>query len=202
MRRKTLFATLVLAILLTMRATPASAEFFADAYLGPAFTQDDRWAGAPTKFDDVFSFGGRLGYYFGFWPYLGVAVDVSHFQPDGKFGGIGSGFSFDGKVTGVSFDAMLRFPVLTSSDFPIGRLQPYLTAGPGVYFSRFRVRPFGGSDSSTDPGLKLGAGLAWMFHRNVGLLGEYRYSRLRAEYQGFDTDIDTHRLQFGVTLRF
>jgi opacity protein-like surface antigen len=41
-----------------------------------------------------------------------------------------------------------------------------------------------------------------MFHGNVGVFAEYRYSRLRAKYRGFDTDIDTHRVQFGATLRF
>jgi opacity protein-like surface antigen len=91
---------------------------------------------------------------------------------------------------------------MTSKAFPQGQVQPYLTVGPGVYFSRFRVRPAGGSDSSTDAGVKVGGGLTYMLNRNVGLLGEYRFSHFSPRYQGFGTDISTHRLQFGATFRF
>jgi len=120
--------------------SPASAEWFLDAYVGPAFTQSARFENGPAApasmhyNNPVVSGGGRFGYYFEFWPYLGLAVDASHYQPDGSFSGAGSGFSFDGRVTAISFDAMLRLPLLTSKDFPKGQLQPYLTVGPGVYF--------------------------------------------------------------------
>jgi len=133
MRKVALLGACALATLLIMRASPAHAEFFVDAYVGPAFTQNDKWAGLKTKFDTEISFGGRIGYYFGFWPYLGLAVDASHYQPEGKLGG--TPLRFDGEVTGVSFDAMLRFPVMKSNAFPQGQLQPYLMAGPGAYFS-------------------------------------------------------------------
>lgn len=202
MRKITLLGACTLAMFLTMRANPVNAEFLADVYIGPAFTQDDRFAGAPMKFDDEVSFGGRVGYYFPAWHYFGVALDLSHYRPDGRFGGIGSGFRFESKITGLSFDAMLRLPLMTSNTFPHGQIQPYVTLGPGVYFSRLRVKPFGGSDSSTDAGVKVGGGLTYMLSRNVGLLGEYRFSHFSPKYRGAGTDINTHRLQFGATLRF
>jgi len=78
----------------------ASGELFLDAYIGPAFTTDgdfDNGPAAPatTDFDTVVSGGARVGYFF--IPYIGFAFDVSHYQPDGDFGGAGSGFSFDSR---------------------------------------------------------------------------------------------------------
>jgi opacity protein-like surface antigen len=215
MRSKPLLFVLSLVMVLTT-AVAARAEWFLDAYLGPAFTQNGNFkngpaASATTKFDTVFSLGGRGGYYFeslpylGSFPYLGLALDLSHYQPDGSFGGGGSGFRFDTKVTALSLDAMLRLPLLTSKDFPKGRLQPYLSVGPGLYFSHMKINPtpvFGSSDSDTSVGVKAAAGATWLLTQRIGLLAEYRFSHFNANYLGFDADVNSHRLQFGATLRF
>ena len=50
--------------------------------------------------------------------------------------------------------------------------------------------------------MKVGAGMPIMFHRNVGVPAEYRFSHFSPSYEGFDNDINTHKLQFGLTLRF
>ena len=194
----------------TTIAAPASAEWFIDAYVGPAFTQSEAFDHGPnlpahTHYNAVVSGGGRAGYYFDFWPYLGLAIDASHYQPEGKFSGGGSGFRFDARVTGLSLDAMLRLPLFTSKNFPKGQLQPYLTVGPGVYFSHLKIHPtpiFGSADSDTSAGVKVGTGISWMFAQNIGLLAEYRFSHFSANFLGFDTDVNTHRLQFGGTFRF
>jgi opacity protein-like surface antigen len=202
MRSKPLLFVLSLAMVLTA-AVAARAEWFLDAYVGPAFTQNGDFkngpaASATTKFDTAFSLGGRGGYYFeslpylGSFPYLGLALDLSHYQPDGSFGGGGSGFRFDTKVTALSLDAMLR-------------LQPYLSVGPGLYFSHMKINPtpvFGSSDSDTSVGVKAAAGATWLLTQRIGLLAEYRFSHFNANYLGFDADVNSHRLQFGATLRF
>ena len=94
---------------------------------------------------------------------------------------------------------------MASNNFPHGQLQPYLTIGPGVYFSHIKISPtpfFGSKDSDSSAGIKVGGGTTWMFTRNLGMFGEYRFSHFRADLLGFEKDINTHRLQFGATLRF
>lgn len=77
------------------RSAPVSAEWFADLYIGPAFTQSETAGGVRYRFDNVFSGGGRAGYYFESIPWLGLGFDVSHYQPDGKAGG----FNFEARIT-------------------------------------------------------------------------------------------------------
>jgi hypothetical protein len=126
-------------------------------------------------------------------------------SPDGKFGTGGSGFSFDSRVTGLSFDLIGRLPLMVSNNFPNGQLQPYLTIGPGVYFSHIEISPspgFGSRDSDSSAGIKVAAGSTWMFTRNIGLFGEYRFSHFTADLLGFEKDVNTYRLQVGATFRF
>jgi opacity protein-like surface antigen len=190
---------LFLAAWMASAATPqiASAEWFLDAYAGPAFTQDGRYAGFKTDYDTAFSFGGRAGYYLGFFPFLGFALDASAFAPDGDLDAISK---FDAKVAALSFDALLRLPLLASQAFPHGQLQPYVFAGPGVYWSK--VKTLGGSDRDHSGGVNAGGGLIWMFLPKVGLMTEYRFSRTRPEIFNTRTTIRTHRLLAGVTLHF
>ena len=81
------------------------------------------------------------------------------------------GTDTDQDVTSVSFDTMLRLPLLTNEEFPTGRLQPYITLGPGVYFSHFDTdpaAPLGKYD--TNAGVKVGVGSTWMLNpesRNI-----------------------------------
>jgi hypothetical protein len=227
--------------------SPVFAEWFADLFVGPAFTQNHdvvTKAGpqvfAPAgftarfkdvKFDDSVSFGGRLGHWFESAPYVGLALDASHFRPQiGKqtvtdcitgIPGLGclsnvTLFQINVAVTGISFDALLRWPLLTSKDFPKGQLQPYLTVGPTIFVARITdsinfSSPPNDSDINTSVGVKAGAGMAWQFHRNVALFGEYRFTHfspeftIRNEFVGkvkTKTDIDTHGAVFGVSFRF
>jgi hypothetical protein len=160
MRGKILIVFLATISSFAIRVAPVSAELFVDAYVGPAFTEDGKFENGPaapatTKFDTVVSGGARLGYFFDAVPFIGFAIDGSHYQPDGKFGGGGRGFDFDSRVTGLSFDLMGRLPLMASNNFPNGQLQPYLTIGPGIYFSRIKITPtpfFGNKDSDGGQG--------------------------------------------------
>ena len=114
---------------LASAAGPAAAEWFADLYAGSAWTEshDRDLTFLGTKFDQrgqqfetSASFGGRVGYWLESVPYLGLALDAFHFQPNmnpqsatvcstaGCFADPRTGL--DLSVVGVSFDAMLRWP--------------------------------------------------------------------------------------------
>src|SRR5919108_4495950 len=172
MRGRILIVFLANIFFFAVRVPPLAAELFVDAYVGRAFTEDGKFDNGPavpatTKFDTVVSGGARLGYFFDAVPFIGFAIDGSHYQPDGKFGGGGSGFDFDARVTGLSFDLMGRLPLMASNNFPNGQLQPYLTIGPGIYFSRLKITPtpfFGKKDSDSSGGVKVGAGGAFFVH--------------------------------------
>jgi opacity protein-like surface antigen len=197
MKLKIMFLSLAAWIVLAAMPRVASSEWFVDAYIGPAFTHDGRFAGLRTDYDTAFSGGGRIGYYLGFFPFVGLAVDGSAYAPDGE---LANTFNFDAKVAALSFDAFLRLPLFTSQTFPHGQLQPYVFAGPGIYFTK--VKSLGSSDRDHSVGGNVGAGLNWMFLPNVGVMTEYRYSGTRPEFFGERTRIRTHRLLAGVTLHF
>ena len=164
-RYKVLLLSRAMVIVMLVPVAPASAEWFADLYLGDAFTQshdikirNNATATATVRpldvnfqsvhFNSSVTGGGRAGYWFQSLPYLGLGLDVSHFQPDvdsqnvelhalGTDRSIPASFAgLDLSVTTLSFDLMLREPLLKTPEFPTGRLQPYLTVGPAVFFAR------------------------------------------------------------------
>src|SRR5215510_2355683 len=135
-------------------ATPASAEWFADLYLGGAFTEKhdveansqlSRVTTLDVSFDKSFTGGVRGGYWFPFelGPInFGVGMDLSHFRPDigrqtrtfcSSFCTSGVFDDMDLSVWTIGFDAMFRFPLLKSAQFPMGQLQPYITVGPAIF---------------------------------------------------------------------
>src|SRR5262249_7803052 len=142
-----------------------------------------------------------------------------------KFGGLSANVgqvSFDKvklDVTDVSFDLMLRWPGLVASpQFPKGRLQPYLTVGPAVFFATAKgspnVRPPGNqTHHDTTVGVKAGVGTTWMITPHIGIFGEYRFTHFSPKFDfdsdvpGFsktkvETDVNTHHVLVGVTFRF
>ncbi len=94
MRTRLALISVALLASLTVAVLPASAEWFGDLYLGAAFTQNndvtDKFtiSGTPLEvtgkdihFDTSVAGGGRFGYWFNAVPWLGLGLDVSHFQP-------------------------------------------------------------------------------------------------------------------------
>jgi outer membrane immunogenic protein len=241
MRRRGLLVFVVIVALLTLAAPEASAEFFTDLYLGGAFTSDDDLDAQfgttlqlleDVEFDDALVLGARVGYWFPRPLYdtlgIGLALDVSYFEPDidaqtvfgsqviGNFVSVGDFvvFPIDVSVIVVGFDLMLRWGVLPSYDFPNGRLHPYFSIGPAVFFSEAEdttnFTPGGQSDSDTSVGFKMGAGLTYLITRNVGIFGEWRFTYFSPEWKFNDlgesgrleTDIDTFYMLVGVAFRF
>jgi opacity protein-like surface antigen len=156
------FVKLVIVLCLALAASPASAEWFADAYAGYTLTQDsDMTVHSPSglsiyrdveydrAIDNAYIVGARFGRYFDFAPFLGLGVDLFTFSPiigpqqvhiDGcvPSGGCSGGQGgttgrIDVSTIGVSLDVFLRWPLLKTDKSPWGTLNPYLVAGVPVF---------------------------------------------------------------------
>lgn len=215
--RVKLFVTVTFSCLLAVMPAFARAEWFADLYLGPAITEDaavkvERFfptenASEQLGFNTSFTFGGRIGYWFDIF---GFSTDVFCFQA--KAGKV------DFSIIPWSILLMLRWPLLTSHEFPNGEIQPYLGIGPSLVYYEMSIdyRPTISetiSERSFDDGWDVRAGLFWQFYRNCGIFGEYRYTRCSIDYEKtsiipvevierVETALDTHHFLMGISFRF
>lgn len=228
-----------LALLFTA-ATPVFAEGFADLYGGVSHTPRSdltfvvRPAGRSSdhtfrdvKWDPSVVFGARAGYWLEAAPWYGVALDVFRFNANiptqtenstivGVSGPATLG-AIDIAVTVIALDlARLRYPMMVSSEYSKGRLQPYLTAGPALF--RIKATNKGNGELTSQPGTdsaigyKLGAGLSWQLTKVAALFGEYRYTHVRAEpvldsslsslRVPLQFDLNTHHLVAGASFSF
>src|SRR5437660_11624617 len=122
---------------LAISVVPASGEWFADLYAGPASTKKSQVSVEGTKldpagdfttkhqdvdFDASTSFGGRFGYWDETVSWLGVALDVSHFRPDaGRQTAITRETDADGSVRQRLTFARLDISATLMSSHPAGR---------------------------------------------------------------------------------
>jgi hypothetical protein len=223
-------APILAAAVLLLGAGPGATEPFLDVYAGAAQTESATVKAAQREcnfgfffatcgpqteaargadFDLAAAYGIRGGYWFEGVPWLGIAGDLSTFEAD----------SDDVRFQIVPFTILMmaRLPLLTTDDIPRGRLQPYAGVGPSVFYHKATVdfRPEVSRKivlDSVDLGLDVRAGLAWQFHRRVGLFGEYRFTYLPISTDGdsdfgpveerVDAKLTTHHVLFGVSIRF
>lgn len=204
----------------------AAAEWFADLYGGMAlghssssqYQQFEPIAGSverELRFPASRTFGFRGGYYSEAAPALGLAADVSYFRREADRAKI--------ELVPLSVLVMLRYPFLTSTGFPKGRLQPYVGFGPSVYYSRASIdfAPLGSFKGSDffDFGFDGRAGLAWHVQKHVVLFSEYRFtlahlegSKMRCRespcnatftrVSTVETTLATHHVLMGIGFRF
>jgi hypothetical protein len=103
---------------------------------------------------------------------------------------------------------LLRLPLLGSPEFPKGRLQPYVGAGPGFFLSSVKVDAPGLPEESTDWQVELGvdarAGIVVMITPGFGTFVEGRYTAFSANPGGRSTefDIETVHVAGGITIRW
>jgi hypothetical protein len=74
---------------------------------------------------------------------------------------------------------MARLPLLESSEYPAGRLQPYVGAGPGIFWHRRKFDLQSGdrvSDDTVDVGADVRAGVAWKFTEHWGMFAKDRFN--------------------------
>jgi opacity protein-like surface antigen len=210
-----------------MLALPASAQMFFDLYGGasfpgkPDFTleTDNRTSREVEagESDTVATGGARFGYWFGDLglPWLGVAGDVSYFEPE--FTGPGGGTLAKVKVRTVPMTplVMLRLPLLQTPEYPVGRLQLYAGAGPGFFWTEQSARFLSGgtekvSDDTIEVGVDARAGIAWRFLPNWRVFTEYRFTYYSISPEGtingqrakVEADLDTHHFLMGIGFDF
>jgi opacity protein-like surface antigen len=161
---------------------------------------------------DSFAIGARGGYWTEF---AGLGLDFFYHQPDIKGQTatlVVPGFTpFSGRISsadvnayGIGLDVLFRLPLLKSESLPQGRVQPYVAVGPVLFITDAEID--GIDDTATSVGVKVGAGLAAMLTRNIGLFAEYRFSHHRPEFESngvkLEADFNTHYGLVGLAIRF
>jgi opacity protein-like surface antigen len=209
MRRLTLALAVVLTVLAV--ASEASAQWFLDAYLGPALTSDSKLeftAFNEQQRQNVIgrsspSFGVRVGRWLDDLqiPFVGVAFDVSYFRP-----------AADVQTVPLSLLLMARYGFLKDDEVPDGRLQPYVGIGPGFFISNLNgiIGSQSGDSTSRDIGLDTRVGLAYRFDSNWAGFAEYRFTRVSPTWKvdifngttDATTTFNTHHIVLGVSYRF
>jgi hypothetical protein len=203
---------LMIALGLALGATrSASAEWFVDVYGGASMTSDaditirnDTTVDDKVKFDTEGMGGGRVGYWLEGLPWLGVAGDVSYFAPAGQ----GSAVETRLEVVPITPLVMFRLPLLDSPEFPKGRLQPYLGAGPGFFLTSVKVDAPEIGEQRTDWQFEVGAdvraGITFMITPSFGTFVEGRYTVFSTNPGGRSTefDIETIHVVGGITIRW
>ena len=220
-------------IALVPRPDLVSAEWYADIHGGGAFTARHNTetvlpgftvTAHDVRFDTSGTVGGRTGVWFDRIPWLGVGLDVFHFQPT-----IGGGQTLEitapglngtttiqtinVSVLGLGFDLLrLRLPLLQSDDYPTGRLQPYLTAGPALFWTRLKDTtnlgpPANQSNTDMSVGVNAGAGMSYQITQLIGLFGEYRFTHFEAQHEfvgpaQLTETFNTHHVIGGLSFRF
>jgi opacity protein-like surface antigen len=207
----------------------ARAEGFVDFRLGGAVTQDtDSTAkigpangmpemvfDVPFEFESGVSVGIRGGYWLDSVPWLGFAFDLSYFDPDED---AAEPLKLD--VFPIVGLLMLRYPLLKSAAYPVGRLQPYAGIGPGAFVTTAKVdlesagAPEDFKDTNVNVGLDARVGVNFHFTGSnwpgsLATFLEYRFTHF--EPSDFKDNIagvlpmeaeldqlDTHHIVMGV----
>lgn len=189
---------------------------------------DDTGASIDGRLFDVepdagFTVGLRGGYWLESLPFLGFGLDFFYFEApipaqtttataafSGQLLGEPIVVSASGTVRipsvtlpglGLAPEVFLRLPLIASSSYPKGRLQPYITGGPAFAFS------LENEDVELQVGGKIGGGLAFQLFKALALFAEYRYTFFPdfAFVDGdleYKADLDTHNVVVGLSLRF
>jgi opacity protein-like surface antigen len=197
-----LLSAALLVLTLSIPAT-GMAESFADLYLGAAISQnvtvDYRDENGPASgeldFDNVFTIGYRMGYWFERARWIGIGLDLSYFKHELN--------GADLSVFPLSPLLMFRLPLLRSDRYPTGEWQPYVAVGPGLFYSKFNR---GRNDQEEfNVGLDARGGIKKMFLNNFGVFLEYRYTQFRPDYSPLildKVDIKTHHALAGISVNF
>ena len=190
--------------------------------------RDDRGQSVSLTIFDVdtdpgFTVGFRGGYWIDPLPFLGFDLDIFYLQTpvpaqtttgtgtlSGQFldkpisvdaSGVASIPSATLPLFGFAPEIRLRWPLLVDTEFPQGRLQPYINAGPAWAFSlknEHLALEFGG---------KVGTGLALQIVPWLALFTEYRFIffpgfQLTDKHLTYRTDINSHSVVVGLSFRF
>jgi len=184
---------LSLAVLLS---ATAEAEWYVAAELGATLPNDFSNISGTGGFGgnslsdlslkSAFEYGGRIGYFLPSVKWLGFETQVFTSNPRVKqqnisINGVPAGEAPGSKliVTAWTFNLVGRVP--------LGTFEPYIGAGPGIFFASSKGA-FGipGQDSQdTAIGLNTFAGIRFFVTPSVALFAEYKYDRARFTFDSF-----------------
>jgi opacity protein-like surface antigen len=200
-------SVLALAVPAVAAAEPYAALFAGAAFTENTDLKDKVDLGALTvadgtikdlRVDTAAVYGGKLGYFFGprvLGGNIGLEVEAYHFKSDvdaqtARFSGTIGGAPFNGvlhvqsadiEVTTVALNALYRYPLGMSPDFPHGRFQPYVGAGLGAFIAKLSTTttPLDVNKDIHDTDARLGGqflgGVRVLVTRNIGVFAEYKF---------------------------
>ena len=91
--------------------------------------------------------------------------------------------------------------------YQAGLFEPYVAAGPGVFFSRLSAE--GLSNSNTVVGLNTQVGLRLRLGQTIALFGEWKYNRATFDHENlagtglnFEADYSANSLVLGLGIHF
>jgi opacity protein-like surface antigen len=191
------FLGCLIVTLVALHGSAARADEWAlDVYVGPNWP-----VGNPD--DGEVTLGGRIGY----WYSLADPLDIGFFVDSGT--ALAEDHDVDLTTVPTSFLFMARVPLLRTHEIPAGQLQPYVGVGPSVVWSQ--VETDAQTNSSTDAGLDVRGGVAWMLFQSFGVFSEYRFTYSDPDFGDFDPgnvkvefdgDLEINHLLFGAAFRF
>ena len=154
----------------------ALAEFYVGAMGGYAVPNDFSNVSGPAaplpdlSLDNSAVVGGKIGYYFSSWKWLGVETegfylnsDVPAFGPSAELG-----------VGTWAVNAIVRYPG--------ERLQPYAGLGLGIFFAEAEIANIPLSNQ-VETGLNALAGVRAFLTDSIAVFGEYKYNRASFDFE-------------------
>lgn len=221
-----LFACCLVAMMMMFMPGSANAERFADLSIGFSHTQDADLSFASgsaretsnVSFDNAFTIGYRIGYWFEGLPNLGLAIEADYM-------GIENDATQEIDVLSFTPLVMFRLGLMKSQKYPTGEWSPFIAGGPGIFISKMTYEvansPVPGiigmptitgeyEDTQNNIGLDLRAGVKKMMAPNWALNLEYRFSWFEPEYEDnvlgnvvrTEVDLYTHSLMIGASFNF
>lgn len=201
--------TLSLLFPLLALASPASAEWFLDGYVGASLTHRgditfeafDTELERDAEYRSSAVFGVRIGKWLDGLPWLGLAADFSYFRP-----------SADIQVFPLTALVMARYGFLPDEEFKEGRLHVYAGLGGGLFISNVDgfIGRLDSSDTSVDFGLDTRLGVSYRVESNWAIFAEYRFTHVSPSFDvnafdvrtSADATFNTSQFILGLSYRF
>ncbi|HAY21084.1 MAG TPA: hypothetical protein DCY27_02740 [Desulfobacterales bacterium] len=226
---------------LVLAPTLCWAEMYVEGYIGGVAASSSSGGvsvngtnvpGFEGRYDNPFILGGLkvgtwfvkegfLGYDYPDWmKYLGFHLDFSYHRLNFSrqlITGTGVTIESEGYAATLAFMFTGRYGFLPDQDVPFGRLQPYISVGPGILFSGQKATAGTGaasidtpSNSTTDIALVVDAGVRYYALKNVSLDAFYRFRWAEPKYNytvlgntlDVKPDYQLHSFQIGVAYHF
>ena len=184
-----------------------------------------------VDYDTGVAVGFGIEHWFGSLPYLGIGLDVEHFNANSPKQKTNQCFTGEGcardpldpfvsqhyNATALEFLLRARYGFMNSNEFPNGRYQLFALVGPAIFFANYFDAghhfnfPNHQKDSDTTAGVTTGMGLRYMLTRNIDWSLEYRFKYFSPRFDvtefGFGpakikTNLATSQLLFGLSYHF